>query len=492
MKVLALLLPNEFKNLVIESLGSDNAVKLFTAIQDEREFTSIRLNTFKNLDTEGLCFKENIFEPVKWCNSGYYIKERPQFTLDPLFHAGGYYVQEASSMYMNLVANAIEEYCVEHAAKSFFCNSLRILDLCAAPGGKTTHLLSLIGEDSLLVSNEVIKSRAIILADNVAKWGAKNVIVTNNDPKDFSTLNNFFDFVIVDAPCSGEGLFRKDKNAIAEWSLANVKLCSERQKRILSDIWHVLKPGGFMVYSTCTYNHYENDDNIKFITEQLAGEVIKINIPPNSGIIRTSLGGLQFIPGLVSGEGQFIVLVRKSTEPNGNINFSYKNKQNKKNNININDKLLANSFVGKICDLNGLRLVPNEFVKGYPIVLMDDILFLERNLRVILSGIAIATIKGKDFIPHADLALSQVMHNVIKKNIELPGICVVEVNKCSALKFLAKEPLVFEGKPIGYLLLVYNGFGLGFVKNLGSRSNNLLPMARRIRMSIVAPLLSYS
>ena len=197
--------------------------------------TSIRINAAKIKNNPNL-------EAVPWCKQGFYLPQRPFFTADPSFHAGGYYVQEASSM---LLEQAIEQYVDTDSAV--------VLDLCAAPGGKSTHLLSLLGEESLLVCNEVIASRSKILKENIQKWGAPNVVVANNDPAHFSKLRHFFDAIVIDAPCSGEGVFRKVPHSTTEWSPANVDLCAKRQRRILADIWDSLKPNGILVYSTCTY-----------------------------------------------------------------------------------------------------------------------------------------------------------------------------------------------------------------------------------------------
>src|SRR5436190_4820828 len=219
------------------------------------QITSIRINPSKDFE-----FGISNFEtgPVPWCQYGYYLKERPSFTFDPLFHAGCYYVQEASSMFL------------EQALKQTvdLSKPLRVLDLCAAPGGKSTHIQSLISPGSLLVSNEVIKSRCNILKDNIIKWGCENVVVTNNDPKDFAKLENYFDVIVVDAPCSGSGLFRKEPDAIEHWSENNVALCSQRQQRILADVWPSLKEDGILVYSTCSYSKEEDEDIVKWMNEK--------------------------------------------------------------------------------------------------------------------------------------------------------------------------------------------------------------------------------
>ncbi|GAB3814418.1 hypothetical protein GCM10028895_07510 [Pontibacter rugosus] len=218
------------------------------------------------------------------------------FTLDPLLHAGAYYVQEASSMFL------------EQALKQSIDldESLHVLDLCGAPGGKSTHLASLISKDSLLVANEVIRSRASILAENVTKWGSGNVLVTSNDPREFSRLPDFFDVMVIDAPCSGEGMFRKDHAAVGEWSEENVNLCAQRQQRILMDVWDALKPGGLLIYSTCTWNEKENEENIAWLAAQEGVESIKLEVQPEWGIIPTQLNGLEgyrFYPHRVQGEG---------------------------------------------------------------------------------------------------------------------------------------------------------------------------------------------
>ena len=238
-------------------------------------------------------------EKVAWCDKGYYLNERPLFTADPLFHAGVYYVQEASSMFLSQV---VEQH---------FPDADTVLDLCAAPGGKSTLLSQYLHRNCLLVSNEIVRNRAYILAENLAKWGNQNTLVTNNDPADFSALNNFFDAVVVDAPCSGEGMFRKDAGAIDEWSLSNVELCAERQKKILTDVWDALKPEGILVYSTCTYNREENEDNVAWMCRELDAELLKVDLHGNENIVESDFG-YRFFPHRTKGEGFFIAVVRKN------------------------------------------------------------------------------------------------------------------------------------------------------------------------------------
>ena len=474
-------LPKEFREYATDALGQEIAQTLFQQISESTEVTSIRINPNKTVSADDVTAGKH--SPVLWSKYGHYLAQRPVFTLDPLFHAGAYYVQEASSMYMELAANSIDP------TGEFFNQPLNVLDLCAAPGGKTTHLASLVSRDSVLVANEVIKSRSVILADNVAKWGADNIIVTNNDPADFGAFHGFFDMVVVDAPCSGEGLFRKDSDAVGEWSPANVNLCAQRQQRILADIWPALKPGGYLVYSTCTYNKFENDGNLAYLKENLGAEIVPLLLPEASGIILTSNGGAQFVPGQVKGEGQFMAVVRKNGEwePGSFASLADHSKGGKKHKGGKDAKGKNQVQFEKGCNYlpdNYIKILQGDLVKGYREDLYERIRFVQDNLKTVLSGIAIAEKKGKDYIPHADFALQDVVARMVANNTLPAGISSVEVGREDALKFLAKEPLVLENAPIGYVLLVYCGMPLGFVKNLGNRTNNLLPMARRIRMSI--------
>lgn len=487
-------LPLEFREYAAEALGEEIAGELCSNIESCEELTSVRVNPLKRAALDGAFGVDAGVEvsPVQWSAFGHYVSPRPVFTLDPLFHAGGYYVQEASSMYMELVKDSIEKDFAGRSASEgvevqetgYFEERLAALDLCAAPGGKSTHLASLIGRDSLLVSNEVIKSRAVILADNIAKWGADNVVVSNNDPADFGAFEGYFNLVVVDAPCSGEGLFRKEPEAVGEWSPANVNLCAQRQQRILADIWPALAPGGYLVYSTCTYNKYENDGNLAFLRDELGAEIVELSLPEGSGIIRTPMGGAQFVPGKVKGEGQFMALVRKPCDEEASFVASGRSgkgkkggKDGKKNSVQFEKgcNYLPDSYK---------KILHGDMVKGYRESLYDRIRFVEENLKVVLSGIAIATKKGKDYIPHADFALQGVVADMVAAGTLPAGMAAVEVGREDALKFLAKEPVVLPDAPLGYVLLVYGGLGLGFVKNLGNRTNNLLPMARRIRMQI--------
>ncbi len=436
------MLPAHFTDLLAESIGAESASALVEHL-DDAPSVSVRANPFKiGVDALRNHFGDNASDAVCWSPDSFYLNERPSFTLDPLFHSGAYYVQEASSMYVGAILRSLRA--------DGGLESARILDLCAAPGGKTTDIISNMGGGSLLVSNEVIRNRATILAENVARWGCPNVLVTNNDPADFKAFDGWFDLVVVDAPCSGEGMFRKDDEAVAEWSIDNVKLCAARQRRILSDIWHSLAEGGYMIYSTCTFNHYEDEDNAEWIASELGAELLEQR---------------HFLPGRDRGEGFYCALLRR----NGSLS------------AHRQTKVRARQPQASLPDCpyvrEGFRLASKgTLLKAYPAELYADMQYVESALKVIHSGIAVAEVKGRDLIPEADLALSSVMSEGAFPKIEL--------STQDALRFLAKEPLMFDGSPMGYLLLTYKNLPLGFVKNLGNRSNNLHPMARRIRKDI--------
>ena len=278
-------------------LMGDERFSRFLGAFDEEAPTSIRVNPSRNSLAVG--------ERVPWCQEGYYLADRPQFTFDPLLHAGCYYVQEASSMFVTHILRQSGD-CPQNA-----------LDMCAAPGGKTTALRSVLPEDCVLVSNEPMGNRAQILLENITKWGAPNCIVTNNYPRDFRKAKLKFDLILCDVPCSGEGMFRKDPNAISEWSMQNVEKCWRLQREIVSDAWECLNPGGLFIYSTCTYNTKENEENIQWILENFDAQVLDIPIDPSWHITGSLLPGFsepvyRFIPGITRGEGLFACALRKN------------------------------------------------------------------------------------------------------------------------------------------------------------------------------------
>ena len=311
-------LPEDFVRGTRQLMGETRFNSYLEAFEKEAP-VSIRLNVTKGrffCDILGDVTKEPslCYMPVPWCPEGYYLEGRPQFTFDPLFHAGCYYVQEAASMFVTHVIKWIMEN-----GQWKMETPLQMLDLCAAPGGKSTAMLSVLPEDCTLVSNEPIPTRAQILLENITKWGAKNCIVTNNYPRDFKKAKAKFDLILCDVPCSGEGMFRKDPATISEWSVQNVEKCWRLQREIVADAWECLNPGGIMIYSTCTFNTKENEENVRWIMEEYDAEVIDIPIDASWHITGSLLDGFEapvyrFIPGITKSEGLFVCVLRKRGE----------------------------------------------------------------------------------------------------------------------------------------------------------------------------------
>jgi 16S rRNA C967 or C1407 C5-methylase (RsmB/RsmF family)/NOL1/NOP2/fmu family ribosome biogenesis protein len=440
-------LPEAFKKRTQAILG-DEFEELEKALPTTPP-TSIRVNDKMNYHPSN--------NPVAWCETGYYLDERPLFTSDPLFHAGVYYVQEASSMFL------------EQAVKQHFPEARTVLDLCAAPGGKSTLLSQALPKSSILVSNEINRSRAYILAENIIKWGNPNCIVTNNEAKDFDCLPGFFDAVVIDAPCSGEGMFRKDAGAIQEWSEYNVKSCAERQREILSNVWDALKTDGILVYSTCTFNREENEDNVHWICDELGAEVLTIDLEGNKNITVSDCG-YRFYQHKTKGEGFFLSVLKKTS----NVNRTIRKKDEKKG-IKFVSKNQITTLSLK--DSDRWSIIPDgNIYKAYDNERLNDFLILNNNFKCMHSGLMLGEMKGSDFIPAASIALSKALD---KDSVE-----IIDVNYDTAILFLRKESIFLPDSKRGYLLICYKGQALGWVKNMGNRCNNLYPHEWRIRMKI--------
>lgn len=425
------------------------------SLQDQPP-VSIRLNPEKEFHIANTT-------PVPWTTHGRYLPERPVFTLDPAFHGGAYYVQEASSMFLE---QAIKQ-CVD------LSQSLYVLDLCAAPGGKSTHLASIINHESLLVSNEVIRSRASILSENIQKWGSNNVVVTNNDPEDFKRLPGFFDVVVIDAPCSGEGLFRKDANAMHEWSEDNVILCSKRQRRIVSDVWSSLKENGILVYSTCTYNPEENEENLQWLKQERDVEFLKLTVDNAWGAVEVDQDGIigyHFYPHKVKGEGFFMSVIRKK-ESEETLRV-----KNARSNFQSPSKKILEQLQHWVADAGNIVFIQREdLVQFFPSTLSQAIDLLAKNLRLVSAGTFAATVKHDKLIPEHALALS------VKLNSE--HFPVLDLNVDDALRYLRKETLSITPDQTGFTLMLYQNIPIGWGNVLPNRINNLYPAEWRIRMA---------
>ena len=428
------------------------------------QVTSIRINPLKNFEIRNSKFEISLLEKVPWTEYGYYLKERPSFTFDPLFHAGCYYVQEASSMFL------------EQALKQTIDLSkpLKTLDLAAAPGGKSTHIQSLISKDSLLVSNEVIRSRGNILKDNIIKWGSNNVVVTNNDPKDFARLENYFDVIVVDAPCSGSGLFRRDEEAIGEWSENNVQLCSQRQQRILADVWPALKKEGVLVYSTCSYSEEEDEEIIEWMRKEFSIVNCHLSMNPDWRIITTKsdagVEGYRFWPDKVKGEGFFLACLKK-IEDGDEVKVEIKGK--KKIEMVSQKEMEIIKYWIKESDHEFVKV--QNAVYAVPKKLLSDFNFMSNNLHVIYFGTLIGEIVREKLIPSHALAMSHLASDNIGN---------VEMDIEQAIRYLQKKDLKEVNTGKGWNLVTYKNLPLGWINVLPTRINNYYPKELRILKDI--------
>ncbi len=437
----------------IESYGADCLSGLVRTLSTSSPETSIRVNRRKGAEMpDGV-------DRVPWCGDGFYLAERPQFTFDPALHQGLYYVQDASSM---AISHAIKEITSD-------MRPVRYLDACAAPGGKTTAAIASLPPGSLVTANEYDYKRAAILAENLAKWGSPDVVVTRGDTAHFSRLHECFDIIAADVPCSGEGMMRKDAEAVAQWSPALVAECVGRQREIVGNLWEALRPGGYLIYSTCTFNRHENEETVDYICDTLGGRSVDVGLLGFEGVAR-AIGSsnvcYRFIPGRIRGEGLFMSVIRKDGDRQASQPKTAKKpltvltKAGKE--ISPSERWLDGDF--RTVMLTGrVFALPAEHARW-----MTD---ASSSLDVISAGVCVASVKGRDFIPAQELALSAAL-----RRDTFPRC---EVDYPTALSYLRRESITVDS-PRGFLLLTYRGLPLGFVKNLGNRANNLYPSSWRV------------
>jgi len=424
-------LPPSFVDYTYKLFGKE-LFEVFLKGLTEPAPSSIRLNNYKLSAMEKV--NPNLHpEPIPWCREGFWLAERPNFTFDPKLHAGVYYVQEASSMFLS------------HVLRHYVKHPVMALDLCAAPGGKTTCARSSLPQGSFLFSNEPIPKRAQILAENVQKYGHSGVVVTNNYPREYQKTKLAFDVIIADVPCSGEGMFRKDPQSIAEWSPANVENCWKLQRSIISDIWDNLKPGGLLIYSTCTFNAHEDEENVAWILEEYGAELLPVPTEEAWNITGSLIGNpsktasnfpvYRFIPGKTRGEGLFMAVIRKRGE-----------------------------------DENLQKEVALDLSKA--------VAEAKKRLRILSYGVKEGIQKGKTIIPDHTLALSITGDTSIYPNIK--------VDYPTAISYLRHEAITLGSEvPRGIVLLTYKHHKIGFAKNLGNRANNLYPQEWRIKSGYI-------
>jgi 16S rRNA C967 or C1407 C5-methylase (RsmB/RsmF family)/NOL1/NOP2/fmu family ribosome biogenesis protein len=462
-----IMLPEPFIQQIKTRFGAE-ADSFLQALQQPAPI-SLRLNPNKR-PSEPL-FADS--EAILWHKSGRYLSERPVFALDPCWHAGAYYVQEASSM---VVAEVVRQ-----ALGARVSTPLAALDFCAAPGGKTTLLLDTLSSDALVVANEVIKSRVGPLSENLERWGKANIAVTSAEVEQFAPLAGQFDLILADAPCSGEGMFRKDPDAAKEWSLENVAICTARQQRIVSGLIPLLAPGGVLIYSTCTYNPHENDENVQFMMRQFGLELVPIQLPAQFGFMQTQTGQAAY-PHRVRGEGFFIAALRKPDaaetpkKPAKPLEMKRLVRADKKtiegSNPWLRDPASADFWLTKHGTIRHLPVFAAEDGAKNQSRLQQIIVLLEHHIQYCIVGRTFGEVKGKDLIPDHALAMS----------IDLLAPQTLEISLTEALAFLRKQDVEFTGN-VGWNCMQYQGLALGWAKLLPNRVNNYLPMERRLRMA---------
>ena len=450
-------LPDIFTRYTRQLMGEELFARLAEGLRAEPP-VSIRLNAAK-------CgTAPHSGERVGWCPTGYYIESRPAFTFDPLLHAGWYYVQEASSMF------------VHHVVSRFVTSPATALDLCAAPGGKSTALLGALPPGSVLACNEPVRLRAQVLAENMMKWGWPDAVVTCNTPGDYARSGLTFDVVLCDVPCSGEGMFRKDEAAIGEWSQQGVERCAALQREIVAAAWQCLRPGGLLVYSTCTFNAKENEENVAWICRELGAELLDACADAawnTVGSLSPCVQGpvYRFLPGVARGEGLFMAAMRKCDDGTGRAAGPRRKARKSLRKETGGD---IRGWLRPAGDFDVYQL-PDRTI-ATPKRLSPVYEAAAGSLNVLHAGVTLGTAKGRDFIPHQSLALSTALNPDAFPRAEL--------GYAQAIAYLRREPTALpEGTPRGFALVTYGGAPLGFAKNIGTRANNLYPQEWRIRSS---------
>lgn len=473
-------IPKDFLETSVSIFGRES--EEFLASLDSEPSLGIHINAEKMQKT-GVVIPDNA-ERVEWTSNGFYLKSRPRFTFDPFLHAGAYYVEEPSSMFVEKALNYIQK-------------DIRIdraLDLCAAPGGKSIMIRNSM-KGGLLVSNEPLSKRAAVLTENLAKWGNPDIIVTSDFPEAFDGLTGFFDLIATDVPCSGEGMFRKDETARSEWSKANVENCLQRQRDILRTIWPTLRKGGYIIYSTCTFNRREDEENVLFIANELGAEIINLETDADWHICGDTTGRnlpvYHFFPHKTRGEGFFLALLKKTSDsPTAEKRKSKKKKP---------ETVSADGFAEWInCKENFDFHKSKDGITALRKAFADDYAAISEKLNVICAGVRVCTEKPAkfsnsarkpkpQFVPAPGLALSSCLNRKAFPDISL--------NYSDAIKFLRGEsipPTVYA--PRGWVTVSYRNLPLGFANNVGSRLNNSYPPAWRIRSTYVpdsAPQLEF-
>ncbi|MDE6282767.1 MAG: hypothetical protein K2L97_02125 [Muribaculaceae bacterium] len=475
---------------MLAAMGDRRFDNLADTLADTTPEVSVRLNPAK--EGEKTAIAAEATGDVTWWSEGRYLDSRPRFTSDPALHQGRYYVQDASSMITAAIARRLSEMIAREYGSTV---PLLWLDACAAPGGKTTAAIDGLTQGSLVVANEYDPARAEILRENVAKWGYPATVVTRGDATRYARLRETFDIIAVDAPCSGEGMMRKDVTAREQWSPALIDQCSDRQRDILDNLWEALRPGGYLVYSTCTFNTAENELMADRLRRETGAEAVDLGLISDGIDGEVTVEGVaplhsqRFIPGRVRGEGLFVTILRKpgtltpivttlkeSKPKKAKSNKAADNKHQPTLTPDISRSCLA-MLDPATADDYALSITPEGEVRAFPRLWSPLLAALLRELQVMSAGVEMATVKGKDLIPAQSLALSTILSP--------RAFATVALSREEALAYLSRENVTLPADtPRGIILLLYDGYPLGFVKNIGNRANNLYPKEWRIRHNI--------
>lgn len=472
-----MILPEEFEEYTHKLMGNELYATLKKGLTEETP-ASIRINPFKADQYNDI--KKHIIDSGRgdnllWCPEGLYLSERPNFTFDPLFHAGLYYVQEASSMF------------VCHILQQLVSHPVLMLDLCAAPGGKSTASRTVLPEGSLLFSNEPMKLRASILSENMQKFGHPDVVVTNNYPKEYRKSGLKFDVILADVSCSGEGMFRKDRTAIEEWSVQNVEKCRQLQRSIVEDVWPCLIDGGYLIYSTCTFNAHEDEENVNWIADHLGADFVEIETNEEWNITGSLIDKkpvYRFVPGKTKGEGLFVAVLRKRGEYVGALDLqcdkvAKTSKKHRRSNGNSKFEEPVKSIYSHWLNGDFSILQRQDKIVAIPSLWLPIYEQAVKYLHVLHMGVTIGVHKGKNLIPDTSLALSLAVNS--------GAFPCVDVGYETAINYLRKEAIKLpEGTPSGFVKITYLGYSIGFVKNIGNRANNLYPQEWKIKTTYLS------
>ena len=447
----------------LKQFGFEKTEKILASFMQERPLT-VRIRkseinkeeVLESLKSEGIQV-----EKAPYLENAYYLSGYDYLPALEAFRAGKIQVQDVSSMLVSEIANPQKgDY---------------IIDMCAAPGGKTTLYASLAGPDGLVVANEIDRRRAQVLADNVRKWGTGNVAVTTCEPRQLGDFEAWFDMVAVDAPCSGEGMFRKDAQARAEWSEGNVKLCAARQDGILREAWRALKPGGRLIYSTCTFNRDEDEGALERMLAWAGDEVAEAEdmaVDGAWGIVCGRVGAFRtyrFYPYRARGEGFFAAVACKAYDAGGRCRTPKARRT-----------VFAQVDKASAAELRRWVRTPERMCfaavgdtcYGYYVAQAEAVKALGEALPVIYAGVAMGQFFKGSLRPDPALAFFCGLNR--------EAVSAAELDEAQALCYLRRQEVAAGAFAEGVNLVCARGRALGFAKRIGNRVNNMYPNTLRI------------